>query len=338
MSLPASPPADLPRWADGASGHAASVTEPTELLKDTGWVGSNPPPAAVMNWLQNLAYQWIDWINDALTELDSSKQEIDENIEFSTDTKFIGDSTNRPTIFAKGLSVGSGGLETLSAMRVFGHLKPNVAGNDLGEAGLEWDAFLRNVAVNGTFTLTGNFIPGANGNDLGASAGNKWDAFLRNVEVSGTFTPQTIDGNIIPDVNGRDIGTASLQYDAFLRNVELSGDVDLTMANTAAATSIVNQLKKELVPKAWCTIDWNQGTGIATYIDGGNVTSVAWAANVLTITIAGNMLNGAYAAHVTVDDGGTLPALTKAAGTLELAVNAARATTRYNVTIMGRQT
>lgn len=149
MSLPASPPSDLPRWADGTHGHAASVTEPTELKKDTGWVGSSAPPAAEMNWLQNLAYQWLDWINDALTELQDTKVEVDEDIEFTDDTHFIGDSTNRVTIFAKGVSLGAGGTETLSAHRVFGNWVPNAAGRDLGAAGLEWDAFIRSIVFDG---------------------------------------------------------------------------------------------------------------------------------------------------------------------------------------------
>ena len=52
-------PTDLPRWAT----NALRTVEPSSGEKDVGWQEGFKPPARKMNWLLNVAYQWLDWFN-----------------------------------------------------------------------------------------------------------------------------------------------------------------------------------------------------------------------------------------------------------------------------------
>lgn len=52
-------PDRLPRWStDGGT-----VLEPSSGEKDAGWAVDDKPPARKMNWLQNRAYQWLDYFD-----------------------------------------------------------------------------------------------------------------------------------------------------------------------------------------------------------------------------------------------------------------------------------
>lgn len=58
-------PSTLPRWATGAG---RTVTPPasggsTVICQDNGWVAGKRPPARFMNWLDNLRYQWIQYLD-----------------------------------------------------------------------------------------------------------------------------------------------------------------------------------------------------------------------------------------------------------------------------------
>lgn len=57
----AAKPASTPRWADGGS---AEVTEPASGKKDIGWLSAERPPAQYFNWLFNLIYQWMEYLDD----------------------------------------------------------------------------------------------------------------------------------------------------------------------------------------------------------------------------------------------------------------------------------
>lgn len=58
----ASRPTKTPEWAtDGGR-----VLEPSAGEKGTGWEVDKKPPARKMNWLQNLAYQWLEYLSDAI--------------------------------------------------------------------------------------------------------------------------------------------------------------------------------------------------------------------------------------------------------------------------------
>jgi hypothetical protein len=51
-------PAKLPRWATDPN----RTLEPDESYKDNGWADGVKPPARWKNWLENLAYQWVQRI------------------------------------------------------------------------------------------------------------------------------------------------------------------------------------------------------------------------------------------------------------------------------------
>jgi hypothetical protein len=48
--------------ADWATNGGATIIEPASGVKATGWTAIKPP-FQYMNWLQNLAYQWFDWLD-----------------------------------------------------------------------------------------------------------------------------------------------------------------------------------------------------------------------------------------------------------------------------------
>jgi hypothetical protein len=54
-------PSDLPEWASGAE---ADITEPSSGKKSLGWVLGEFPPHNVFNWIQNLFYQWIAFLQN----------------------------------------------------------------------------------------------------------------------------------------------------------------------------------------------------------------------------------------------------------------------------------
>ena len=59
--MSASKPTKLPRWASGTT---AQITEPNEGKKDLGHVVAEHPPAQYFNWLFNLIYGWLSWLNN----------------------------------------------------------------------------------------------------------------------------------------------------------------------------------------------------------------------------------------------------------------------------------
>lgn len=65
-------PTESYRWATDVG----ATTEPLETTKDTGWVAGTKPPAEEMNWLQNGAFLWFDWL---LNELESDLAAMDWN-------------------------------------------------------------------------------------------------------------------------------------------------------------------------------------------------------------------------------------------------------------------
>ena len=52
-------PTTLPRWADSGG----DIVEPSSGKKDVGWEVDEQPPAQWFNWLFNLLYTWIQYLN-----------------------------------------------------------------------------------------------------------------------------------------------------------------------------------------------------------------------------------------------------------------------------------
>jgi hypothetical protein len=58
--MPVPKPSTLPQWATNAS----TTVNPSAGRKATGWIPGDKPAARHVNWLFNLIYQWIQWVND----------------------------------------------------------------------------------------------------------------------------------------------------------------------------------------------------------------------------------------------------------------------------------
>lgn len=78
-------PASVPRWANVGG----AIVVPASGKQDVGWVTGERPPAQYMNWLQNLAYQWLQYLNDG---------------------NFSGASTFDNTLGVTGLITATGGM------------------------------------------------------------------------------------------------------------------------------------------------------------------------------------------------------------------------------------
>lgn len=63
----ASKPANTFRWADNQTSPGAENVEPNESKKDDGWINAEKPRAGYMNWLQNGAFLWFNWLDDLVT-------------------------------------------------------------------------------------------------------------------------------------------------------------------------------------------------------------------------------------------------------------------------------
>lgn len=56
----ATKPTNTPRWANSGG----AIVEPSSGKKDVGFVAGERPPAQFLNWLLNLLYLWVAWLND----------------------------------------------------------------------------------------------------------------------------------------------------------------------------------------------------------------------------------------------------------------------------------
>lgn len=57
-------PASVPEWNSGG----ANNIEPSGGKKILGWVNSEQPPSATLNWWQKLVYEWLVWVNAGIWE------------------------------------------------------------------------------------------------------------------------------------------------------------------------------------------------------------------------------------------------------------------------------
>lgn len=98
-------PSLFPQWAiDPPAAPPTTITEPTTPQKDSGWQPSGSaefpdgkPVRQIMNWLQNLFYQWIVWLDAATFRW----------LKFGQDQALPGIPADRPSIGA-GLVIAAG--------------------------------------------------------------------------------------------------------------------------------------------------------------------------------------------------------------------------------------
>lgn len=53
-------PSEYPEWADGGS---AQLVEPVSGKKQVGWTSGEKPANQILNWWQNLVFQWVEWLD-----------------------------------------------------------------------------------------------------------------------------------------------------------------------------------------------------------------------------------------------------------------------------------
>ncbi len=92
MAATYSKPTKINEWAD-----TGVIVEPSEAKKDTGWVGTELPPASMFNWWQNISGQWTKWFDERLADgVDENEFVINnpdsggEVIRFKTTSTFDG--------------------------------------------------------------------------------------------------------------------------------------------------------------------------------------------------------------------------------------------------------
>jgi hypothetical protein len=115
---------DVARWANVGG----LITVPSAGKMDVGWVPGETPPAETFNWIENLAYQWQQYLSDGA---------------------FSGASTFDNTLGVTGLLTASGGITvpTGQAVTLAGTTTLAIGGNVTTDVTLTAN---KNVTVSGT--------------------------------------------------------------------------------------------------------------------------------------------------------------------------------------------
>lgn len=94
-----SKPTKYPEWADGGS---AGIVEPSGAKKLLGWVVEKPP-YQFFNWLFNLLYQWIEWIDQgyrpmtAVTAAGNTAVPLGASVDYAVDATLGNQTFTLPT-------------------------------------------------------------------------------------------------------------------------------------------------------------------------------------------------------------------------------------------------
>lgn len=160
-------PASLPRWAD-VSG---DIVEPTSGKKDVGWVADEEPPAQYFNWLLNLTYQWLEYVDG---------NSFEGNFTFEDDLQVDGDANVDGT-----LTAGSINLEAINLLEDPGNGTNKIVLQAPSALGADYTLTLPNavpskkaimkVASNGTVTFETEFTIQVKARPDGNHTGTGWD-------------------------------------------------------------------------------------------------------------------------------------------------------------------
>ncbi len=210
MTISSTPPATTARWANVGG----AITEPTEAKKNVGWVAEKPAHQA-FNWWQNLAYNWLVYLNLATSEVDATK------VEKSGDT-MTGD-LQLSNVDLKPTTTGQGKVGLLSRRFAEGHF-----------VSMEVSGVASVATLTATTEVRSNTIvaPATSGATFG-DATHRYSVFVADLNMSGEMT-----GNLVPVASGQDLGSAAKRWDAFLAVVNASGTLDV--AGVATFTEDVN--------------------------------------------------------------------------------------------------
>jgi hypothetical protein len=157
-------PASLPEWADGAAWVApptGPIVEPLLAQKQHGFDPGNTVPAQWLNWLFNLLYQWIVWLNAFETTAHTWTAQQTFNVAGANciDATATG---GFPAIIGTGSGANAGveghGAAIAGGLGLFGQTAGNNVGAVAGVMGLG-----SNTAGAGRFSYGGIFSGGSGG-------------------------------------------------------------------------------------------------------------------------------------------------------------------------------
>lgn len=143
MTITPPKPVEVPRWAT----NPGTRLTPTLGQQDTGWLNGQRPPFNVMNWLQGLAYDWQQYLEDATDELESTK--LNRN---GSGANGIINGVILPDVNGRAFGSAAFGYDVsardLRVTRdVLTTLLPDVAGTkDLGSLARYWGSFFSSFA------------------------------------------------------------------------------------------------------------------------------------------------------------------------------------------------
>jgi hypothetical protein len=243
------------RWATLAPG--TSRLEPVAGAKDTGFIDGQRPAFNIMNWLLGVQYDWQQYCEDAIDQIEASKVELDSTVPFQSGShvalaSFINgalpvDLTNvaHPLVAA---------LNANAALNAF-------AGVFIGAGGQArnlWEgAFLRSRR-----TAAGQSV--LSGHNIVAGVSNQEALAIELLGgVNATLRPGAGMTNVKLGDGGAEFARASIN------------ELRMTAASSLAvgATPAVDALYKETRPRAWARIDLNALGTPATILDGVGVAS-----------------------------------------------------------------
>lgn len=128
----ATKPVKLPEWATDPG---ADVVEPSVGQKGDGWDVSDRPPAGWLNWLQELTYDWLNWVDTVFDDGSAG------NIVAVAGLESTATETNGTGVKGVGKDFGSGGRFesgiTAGAVGLSGHAMADNTAGILGTGGID---------------------------------------------------------------------------------------------------------------------------------------------------------------------------------------------------------
>lgn len=302
----AAKPSTTPRWANVLVG---AIVEPSSGEKDTGGVPGTAPPARKINWLFNLIWQWIVYLEDIAniawtwTVVHTFQRGIivTQATANTSGVTTTGNGVN-PGVFSVGGSGGGTGVIGIGAgVGVGGSF---IGGNTAGATGLLATGGIGGaIGILGTGTNNnqgGNFLghggaPGVTA--TGGSGGGTGGTFTGGTGGNGLSSTCGAGSTAIV-ASGGDIGVygsgSVVGLEAGPGNMRFTGTQPTKTADPGGG--INNYLCGTNVCKAWGYFEVSGSA--ALYQDGYNITTIVLKggdSTKIVVTLERNMANSNYA-------------------------------------------
>ncbi len=180
-------PTSLPRWAD-VSG---DIVEPSSGKKDIGWVQGERPPAPFFNWILELLYEWMEYLNAPVGT--GAGAGIDAT----------GGSTSGPGLKGTGGAPNGNGVEGVAVGTGKGAKGTSASGN-IGYLG-HTDAAVHGIAIGANDG--GYFESGPSGGHAVHGVGYGGEAAVRGVAGEAGVPGGSFEGDTEAGVYGQGGGT-----------------------------------------------------------------------------------------------------------------------------------